>query len=81
MGGPAAVHELRDLVISKLAVGPYDNNAYLLRCTATRVVVVRSNIDAFQTGTKQRAFVDIGNHRAVLGTENGKLAIIKLTFH
>ena len=35
VGGPAAVHELRDLVISKLAVGPYDNNAYLLRCTRT----------------------------------------------
>ena len=35
VGGPAAVHELRDLVISKLAVGPYENNAYLLRCTAT----------------------------------------------
>ena len=35
VGGPADVRELRDLVISKLAVGPYENNAYLLRCTAT----------------------------------------------
>ncbi len=41
VGGPADVHELGDLVISKLAVGPYDNNAYLLRCrsTGTQVLV------------------------------------------
>jgi glyoxylase-like metal-dependent hydrolase (beta-lactamase superfamily II) len=35
VGGPADVHELTDLVISKVAVGPMDNNAYLLRCRAT----------------------------------------------
>ncbi|MFI8852275.1 MBL fold metallo-hydrolase [Streptomyces sp. 891-h] len=35
VGGPADVHELRDLMISKAAVGPMDNNAYLLRCRAT----------------------------------------------
>ncbi|MEU2605868.1 MBL fold metallo-hydrolase [Streptomyces albus] len=35
VGGPADVHELRDLMISKVAVGPMDNNAYLLRCRAT----------------------------------------------
>jgi glyoxylase-like metal-dependent hydrolase (beta-lactamase superfamily II) len=34
-GGPAAVRELPALTISKLSVGPMDNNAYLLRCTAT----------------------------------------------
>jgi glyoxylase-like metal-dependent hydrolase (beta-lactamase superfamily II) len=32
VGGPPDVHELTDLVITKVAVGPYDNNAYLLRC-------------------------------------------------
>jgi len=32
VGGPADVHELPRLIVSKLAVGPYDNNAYLLRC-------------------------------------------------
>ena len=32
VGGPADVHELPHLIISKLAVGPYDNNSYLLRC-------------------------------------------------
>lgn len=35
VGGPASVRELPDLVISKLAVGPMDNNAYVLRCRAT----------------------------------------------
>lgn len=41
VGGPADVHELGGLVISKLAVGPYDNNCYLLRCreTGTQVLV------------------------------------------
>jgi glyoxylase-like metal-dependent hydrolase (beta-lactamase superfamily II) len=34
-GGPAGVHELTPLVISKLSVGGFDNNAYLLRCRAT----------------------------------------------
>ncbi|MEU6062168.1 MBL fold metallo-hydrolase [Streptomyces sp. NPDC047097] len=35
VGGPADVHELADLMISKVAVGPMDNNAYLLRCRTT----------------------------------------------
>ncbi|MEW2577071.1 MBL fold metallo-hydrolase [Streptomyces syringium] len=35
VGGPADVHELADLMISKVAVGPMNNNAYLLRCRAT----------------------------------------------
>ncbi|MFH9422578.1 MBL fold metallo-hydrolase [Streptomyces sp. NPDC017529] len=35
VGGPADVHELADLMISKVAVGPMDNNAYLLRCRDT----------------------------------------------
>lgn len=35
VGGPAAVHELTSLIISKLAVGPMDNNTYLLRCRVT----------------------------------------------
>lgn len=34
-GGPADVRELPHLVITKLSVGPMDNNAYLLRCRAT----------------------------------------------
>jgi glyoxylase-like metal-dependent hydrolase (beta-lactamase superfamily II) len=35
VAGPADVRELPGLVISKIAVGPYNNNAYLLRCRAT----------------------------------------------
>ncbi len=35
VAGPADVHELPGLMISKLAVGPYDNNVYLLRCRAS----------------------------------------------
>ncbi|MCZ3390153.1 MAG: MBL fold metallo-hydrolase [Actinomycetia bacterium] len=32
VGGPAQVRELPALIISKVAVGPYNNNCYLLRC-------------------------------------------------
>lgn len=35
VGGPGDVRELPQLIISKLAVGDYDNNAYLLRCRDT----------------------------------------------
>ncbi|MEU6036538.1 MBL fold metallo-hydrolase [Actinomadura sp. NPDC047616] len=35
VGGRPDVRELPGLTITKVAVGPYDNNAYLLRCTAT----------------------------------------------
>ncbi|KRV49227.1 Zn-dependent hydrolase [Wenjunlia vitaminophila] len=35
VGGPPDVHELTHLIISKVAVGPMDNNAYLLRCRQT----------------------------------------------
>lgn len=34
-GGPPAVRELAELTITKLSVGPLDNNAYLLRCHRT----------------------------------------------
>ena len=34
-GGPAATRELPSLTITKLSVGPMDNNAYLLRCKDT----------------------------------------------
>ena len=35
VGGSADVRELPAVVISKLAVGDFDNNAYLLRCRST----------------------------------------------
>ncbi len=34
-GGPPAVRELARLTITKVSVGPMDNNAYLLRCRTT----------------------------------------------
>ncbi|CNG42340.1 Zn-dependent hydrolase [Mycobacterium tuberculosis] len=34
-GGRPDVRELPGLAITKVSVGPYDNNAYILRCTAT----------------------------------------------
>lgn len=34
-GGDAAVRELADLIVSKMSVGPMDNNTYLLRDRAT----------------------------------------------
>ncbi|WP_245854570.1 MBL fold metallo-hydrolase [Flavimobilis soli] len=35
VGGPAHVRELPGAVVRKLAVGPMDNNAYLVTCTTT----------------------------------------------
>jgi len=35
VGGPTDTRELPGLKITKVAVGPMDNNAYLLRCTET----------------------------------------------
>jgi glyoxylase-like metal-dependent hydrolase (beta-lactamase superfamily II) len=35
VGGPAQVRELPRLIITKVAVGPYDNNCYLLRSRDT----------------------------------------------
>lgn len=34
-GGPTAVRELDELILRKAAVGPLDNNAYLLTCRAS----------------------------------------------
>jgi glyoxylase-like metal-dependent hydrolase (beta-lactamase superfamily II) len=35
VGGPADTRELPGLTVTKVAVGPMDNNAYLLRCSQT----------------------------------------------
>jgi glyoxylase-like metal-dependent hydrolase (beta-lactamase superfamily II) len=35
VGGPADTREIDGLTVTKMAVGPFDNNAYLLRCTST----------------------------------------------
>lgn len=45
VGGPPDVRELAALVITKVAVGPMDNNCYLLRCreTGTQLLVDAAN--------------------------------------
>jgi glyoxylase-like metal-dependent hydrolase (beta-lactamase superfamily II) len=40
VGGPADVREVPGLRVTKLAVGPFDNNVYLLRCAATGATVL-----------------------------------------
>jgi glyoxylase-like metal-dependent hydrolase (beta-lactamase superfamily II) len=35
VGGPSDTREIDGLTVTKIAVGPMDNNAYLLRCTST----------------------------------------------
>jgi glyoxylase-like metal-dependent hydrolase (beta-lactamase superfamily II) len=35
VGGPADTREINGITLTKIAVGPYDNNAYLLRSAAT----------------------------------------------
>jgi glyoxylase-like metal-dependent hydrolase (beta-lactamase superfamily II) len=39
VGGPADVRDLGALTLTKIAVGPYDNNAYLLRSPGTQVLI------------------------------------------
>jgi glyoxylase-like metal-dependent hydrolase (beta-lactamase superfamily II) len=40
VGGPADVRDTGPLTITKIAVGPMDNNAYLLRCATTGDVLL-----------------------------------------
>jgi glyoxylase-like metal-dependent hydrolase (beta-lactamase superfamily II) len=49
VGGPAAVRELPGVRITKIAVGPMQNNAYFLQCTATGDVAL---IDAADESTR-----------------------------
>jgi glyoxylase-like metal-dependent hydrolase (beta-lactamase superfamily II) len=42
-GGPADTRELRHLSITKVSVGPMDNNAYLLRCGNAQLLIDAAN--------------------------------------
>ncbi len=42
-GAAPAVRELGELSITKLSVGPYDNNAYLLRCGSDQLLIDAAN--------------------------------------
>jgi glyoxylase-like metal-dependent hydrolase (beta-lactamase superfamily II) len=56
VGGPAETREIPGLAITKVAVGPMNNNAYLLRCTSTGELLL---IDAAnEAGTLLELFGD-----------------------
>jgi glyoxylase-like metal-dependent hydrolase (beta-lactamase superfamily II) len=63
VGGTPAVRELPDLVITKAAVGPMDNNAYLLRCRHTDEQVLIDAAD--EPDTLLRVVGDGGLRRVV----------------
>jgi glyoxylase-like metal-dependent hydrolase (beta-lactamase superfamily II) len=42
-GGPADTRELRDISITKLSVGPMDNNAYVLRSGSQQLLIDAAN--------------------------------------
>jgi glyoxylase-like metal-dependent hydrolase (beta-lactamase superfamily II) len=47
VGGPPDVREVPGLQITKIALGPFDNNCYFLRCTSTgEVVLIDAAADA-----------------------------------
>ena len=54
VGGPAQVRELPALIISKVAVGPYNNNCYLLRCRRTGAQLLIDAAD--EAGRPDRAW-------------------------
>jgi len=65
VGSDADVRELPALVLSKIAVGPYDNNAYLLRCRQTGAQVL---IDAAAEPDRLLSLIGAGGLDAVVTT-------------
>jgi glyoxylase-like metal-dependent hydrolase (beta-lactamase superfamily II) len=65
VGGTPDVRELTDLIISKVAVGPMDNNAYLLRCRKTGEQLL---IDAANDASTLLTLVGDGGLRTVVTT-------------
>jgi glyoxylase-like metal-dependent hydrolase (beta-lactamase superfamily II) len=64
-GGEPAVRELSALTITKISVGPMDNNAYLLRCTATGE---RLLVDAANEADRLLALVGDGGLATIVTT-------------
>ena len=64
-GGPADVRELAELTITKVSVGPMDNNAYLLRCRRTGEQLL---IDAANDEARLLAVVGDGGLATVVTT-------------
>ena len=64
-GGPADVRELADLTITKVSVGPMDNNAYLLRCRETGeqlLIDAANDADPPARPDRRRRTVHCGHH-------------------
>jgi len=64
-GSAPEVRELGDLVITKVSVGPMDNNAYLLRCVSTGEQVL---IDAANESDRLLELVGTGGLSTVVTT-------------
>lgn len=65
VGGPPDTRELNGLTVTKLAVGPMDNNAYLLRCPETGDMVL---IDAAAEPKRLLELVGQGRLSAIVTT-------------
>ena len=65
VGGPADLRQLSNLTITKLAVGPMDNNAYLLRCRGTGEAVL---IDAAAEPDRILELIGVGGLTRVVTT-------------
>ena len=63
VGGPAQTHELAQLMITKVAVGPMDNNAYLLVCRSTNEALL---IDAANEPERLADLIGSGAERPEL---------------
>ncbi|MBX7266044.1 MBL fold metallo-hydrolase [Micromonospora sp. Llam7] len=66
-GGPPAVRELDRLTITKVSVGPMDNNAYLLRCPSTGDQVL---IDAANEAPRLLELIGDAGLQAVVTTHH-----------
>lgn len=65
VGGPADVHELPRLMVTKVAVGPMDNNAYLLRDRETGTQLL---VDAAAEAERLLRLIGAGGLAAVVTT-------------
>jgi glyoxylase-like metal-dependent hydrolase (beta-lactamase superfamily II) len=65
VGGAADTREVNGLTVTKLAVGPMDNNAYLLRCSQTGDMVL---IDAANEAGRLLELVGDGPLRRIVTT-------------
>jgi glyoxylase-like metal-dependent hydrolase (beta-lactamase superfamily II) len=65
VGGPAQTREVPGLSITKVAVGPMDNNAYLLRCARTGELLL---IDAANEAETLLSLIDGGPLATIVTT-------------